>query len=257
MVAVNFESVAPPGDMTDVTTVPCEVCGAPVPYSGRGPKPKFCSDHKSPSSRNQQGATTKAKGSTKKTNKTEASESQWNDFLAMALVAGTYVVARYAVGGNGLLLDPPAGMSAQQLDAHAQDYSMNGAEAAPIAKFMAGRASSSVVNKKVGFIVVHALELEDIGGALWDYGKRIGPVLGSRIRGNTSPLASMAQNVHPIRPTAPVNSTPQPAAQPVQESPARERVVVNESPTGPSNASIVADAIAKQRRLAPPDIGDD
>jgi hypothetical protein len=46
----------PPGPTVDSDDPTCIVCGTPLVYSGRGPKPKYCDDHRKSSNRSSGGA---------------------------------------------------------------------------------------------------------------------------------------------------------------------------------------------------------
>ena len=172
----------------------CVVCGAPITYAGRGPQPKYCEAHKKPSSRKSPAepgeptgtVTTKRPTPTRRpradSNKRKATEEEWDRFLLIVLISFTWLIGRFAAGGQGLLLKPPPGMSDEALAEQADYLSMNAEEAGPIAKMMATRLTPSKFNKKYGKLVVVSLEWEEVGYALWGYGKRVGPALVTRVQ---------------------------------------------------------------------------
>jgi len=235
-ISVSFESVEPPGSFASADdALQCIVCGAPLEYSGRGKRPQYCADHKTPASRNQT-----SEGSTPRKRRSggggakgrKATESEWNRFLSIVLIGGTYLVGRYAAGGHGLMLDPPLGVTTEELDAYAIELAMLPEEAGPIANLMAKRVTPSELNKKVGRYIVSSLEYQEVGAALMDYGKRIGPVLVQRISNKEAPVR-----------------TPRHARKQAQTY--NEGNTQNGAPTGPStpdNRAIVAAAIERNRR---------
>lgn len=203
--AVSFasaEEITPPTFTAETPSggAFCDVCGDPIEWTpGHGRKPKYCTLHKTPASRNRTDAGGAVGGTgkkrTSKTNSKKATEDQWDGFLSMILLAGSYMVGRFAAGGTGLLLQAPIGMTTESLDEYSDMLAMSEDEAEPIAKLIAQRAAPSAFNKKYGYLVVNSLELEAVGAALFSYGKRIGPVLADRIKNSTPQLG----NVRPPR----------------------------------------------------------
>lgn len=162
----------------------CVVCGDPITYAGRGPQPKYCAAHKKVSSRSVKSNPVKRKGATSKgtpKNSTPATAEQWDHLALVALISITWIIGRFAAGGQGLMLKPPPGTSEEVLTAETDFLSMNAEEAGPIAKMIATRITPTNFNKRYGRVVVHALEWEDVGYALWGYGKRIAPPLAERL----------------------------------------------------------------------------
>jgi hypothetical protein len=177
MVENTFESegVTPPTEGGDH----CEMCGIALHYSGKGRHPRFCAEHKP-------GAQSGGDGR-KRSGKRKATESEWNSFLAIFILAASYIPARYAAGGTGIILNCPPGEDLAQFESYTETLSMQPEEAAPIAAYLAKRATPSTLNKKVGWLVVQSLELEQVGEALWQYGKRITPAVTARAAHRTAP----------------------------------------------------------------------
>ena len=168
-------TVQSPQGLQDDTTSPsgdeCQVCGVALPYSGRGRHRKYCDEHKSGNNPKEQRA--KATGG--------ASKAQWSHFNAVVLMAATYLLARFAAGGTGLLLRCPPHIAPEMLDATTEYLSMTDKEAEPIAALIASKVQPTKFNAKHGRKVIALLELEDVGEALWAYGERIGPALAQRM----------------------------------------------------------------------------
>jgi hypothetical protein len=162
------EAVTPPTEGGDH----CERCGVALHYAGKGRHPRFCDEHKP-------GAGSGDGGHTRK-GRRKATENEWNSFLAIFILAASYIPARYAAGGTGLILDCPPGENLEQFESYTEELSMQPQEAAPIAAYLAKRATPSTLNKKVGWLIVQSLELEQVGEALWQYGKRIAPAVAAR-----------------------------------------------------------------------------
>jgi hypothetical protein len=72
-------------------------------------------------------------------------------------------------------------MKEQDLVDSTEYLAMTDEEAGPIARLMASKIQPTAFNKKVGKHIVNALEYEDVGIALWTYGKRVGPPLAARM----------------------------------------------------------------------------
>lgn len=184
-VEVSFTSVEPPGKTENSSGRFCETCNKPLEWTpGRGRPPRFCPEHKQTSTRNNTGATTTPNKEKNKGKKRKASEDDWQKFLTMGLITGTYLVGRFAAGGQGLFLNPPSGMTDDELDDLSMNLSMEGDEAKPIAVLLAKKLTPSELNKRAGYLIVNFLELEEVGAALFGYGRRIAPVLGQRLAKN-------------------------------------------------------------------------
>jgi hypothetical protein len=177
----------------------CEICSKPLTYGGRGRKPRFCDDHKTPAQRNAAGndGTQKPARTRRGKKHRAATETEWNQFLGIALLSLTYVLGRFVAGGTGLLLDRPPTLSDDEFEQSAEFYSMTAEEVRPIAALVAKRATPSALNKRAGWLVVQSLELEEVGAALWEYGKRIGPAFAHRIQ-NKAPTTHVAGYI-PVR----------------------------------------------------------
>jgi hypothetical protein len=151
----------------------CVVCGAAL--TGRATK--YCDAHKTPASR----TIRKPPRSKSSSNKRAATLDEWGDFNLIVLIAVTWLIGRFVAGGQGLFLRPPQGVTEQELTAASDYYSMDAEEAGPIAKLLASRIHPTKLNKRFGHYIVSSLELEDVGYALWGYGKRVGPAFIDRI----------------------------------------------------------------------------
>lgn len=205
----DFEEVSPPeGPSTSASGDYCSVCGTPLVYRGRGKHPTKCAQHKGTASRSTSSGG-KGKG---------ASEKEWDRFSYVVLVACTWLLARYAAGGVGLMLKPPPGVPEADFDAYTDSLAMMDDEAKPLAKLIASRITPTELNKKVGKYIIAAVEYEDVGYALWGYGKRIGPPLVERM----------------ATPRARKQPKPQAAVQPVTR-----KVASTNGTTGPSNREVV------------------
>ena len=170
----DSEGVTPPTESGDH----CEVCGIALHYSGKGRHPRFCTEHKP-------GASSGGDGR-KRGGKRKATEKEWDTFLAIFIMAASYIPARYAAGGTGPILNCPPGLDSGMFETATETLSMQPEEAEPIAAYLAKRATPSALNKKVGWLVVQSLELEQVGEALWQYGKRIAPAVASRAAHRTA-----------------------------------------------------------------------
>jgi hypothetical protein len=168
MVENAFEDVTPPTEGGDH----CEVCGIALHYSGKGRHPRFCTEHKPGAGST---GTSRTRGGRRK-----ATEHEWNTFLAIFIMAASYIPARYAAGGTGPILDCPPGLNPELFEEATETLSMRPEEAAPIAAYLAKRATPSALNKRIGWLVVQSLELEQVGEAMWQYGKRIVPAVAAR-----------------------------------------------------------------------------
>jgi hypothetical protein len=206
------ESITRPSDSVGDAAI-CAQCGTVIPWTpGHGRKPKWCEAHKTPASRGEtsgsRGGGGTGKGRGKGKHNVTATEKQWNDFLGILLLSGTYIVGRYAAGGNGLMLDPPGYVDPELWEGYVEDLAMRSDEAKPIADLLAKRAVPSKLNKRAGWLVVNALELEEVGSALWAYGRRIGPLLSQRIAGNATPMMVQATAHRGFRAPVPPASRP-------------------------------------------------
>jgi len=150
----------------------CSVCGVALVYGGRGKHPTKCDAHKAKGSTGGAGRSRSLGGATL---------AEWSRFNVVALTVVTYLVARFASGGQGLFLKCPASMKEQDLVDSTEYLAMTDEEAGPIARLMASKIQPTGFNKKVGKHIVNALEYEDVGIALWTYGKRVGPPLAARM----------------------------------------------------------------------------
>ena len=150
----------------------CSVCGVALVYGGRGKHPTKCDAHKAKGSTGGGGRNRSLGGATL---------AEWSRFNVVALTVVTYLVARFASGGQGLFLKCPASMKEQDLVDSTEYLAMTDEEAGPIARLMASKIQPTAFNKKVGKHIVNALEYEDVGIALWTYGKRVGPPLAARM----------------------------------------------------------------------------
>jgi len=77
---VTFTDEAP----AESTDLACEVCGAPIAYSGKGRKPKYCDEHKRSSGSSSTGAST-VRRSTKDVESACATMEQMYDLLYFGL----------------------------------------------------------------------------------------------------------------------------------------------------------------------------
>jgi hypothetical protein len=232
----------------------CVVCGTPTyRTSNKGRWPIYCDDHKTAASRNGHSSSGSATaGADKKRRKGKkhgaAKEDDWNKFFIILLLGGTYAVGRFAAGGQGLMLEPPKGVSEEQLTALAEYLAMSEDEVVPIANYLAPMLVPTGFNKKYGYVITQAVELEEIGAALWQYGKRITPALAERIKHNGAQAAQhererqggLAQRLFQER--VQTNGSTGPHQESHQQ--------------GPNVRDIVAANNERQRRSAPPDIED-
>ena len=186
--AMNPEADTMEADIIDEPEYACVVCGSEIFYGGRGPKPKYCEAHKEPAKR----TPAKKTVSSKRVGKRGATEAEWSHFGSVMLIAISWLIARFAAGGQGIMLRPPPGMPLEQLDEASDLMSLTQDEASVLAKFMAVRITPSNFNKKFGQAVVKSLEYEDIGWVLFDYSKRVGPALAARVY-KPKPKAPKAQ----------------------------------------------------------------
>lgn len=182
----TVETVTPP---TQGSQDQCIICGTPLYYGGRGRHPQYCDEHRPTSASNSANSRPRTgnRGKGKAGKHVEASEQQWDDFIRIVTLGGSYILARWIAGGSGLMLDAPPHFNKEIFEDTTEHYAMNADEAAPLAAFFSRRAVGSVLNKKAGFMVVAALDLEEIGEALWTYGRRVGPGISARVQQGKAP----------------------------------------------------------------------
>jgi hypothetical protein len=202
----DVEAVEPPSAVKDTSTYFCQACGVGLGTGKAGEARKWCAQHKPQRSHHKIGgeyhrpsspAASSSEGpSEKKPSGHGASEAQWFRFSVVVLLTASYLLARFAAGGQGLLLRPPAGVADAELAAATEALSMETDEAEPVAKLIAARITPTALNKRFGTHIVTALEYEDAVEALWAYAKRVGPPLVFRLSGATPP---------PPPPPAPIN----------------------------------------------------
>jgi hypothetical protein len=228
----GVESVDRPGESP--TGDYCSVCGKELVYAGRGKHPTKCEDHKAGST-----AGTSTRGN-RSSAKGGASRAEWEDFNTVALISITWLIGRFAAGGQGLFLRPPPTMTDEELTSLSDYLSMDAEEAQPIAKLLAGHIAPTSFNKRFGKHVVKALEYEEVGGALWEYGKRVGPVLQSRLakKPAQSPKIQVAKTTPP----------PTQAPKPTTKAQAQKGSTTNGAQRPLSNAEVVR--AARLRQLA-------
>ena len=225
----------------------CQVCGTPTyRTSDRGRWPSYCPEHKSPGNRNTGGSASRTPGKGKSKERA-ATEGEWNKFYILTLIIGTYLVGRFAAGGSGLFLNPPPGMTKQELDELANDLGMEREEAEPIAKILAQKTTPTKVNKRVGKYVVNVLDYEEVGEALWSYGKRIAPVLAERMSKHPATAVETARTLH-------VTNLPRKYAKGATNGTTPGQVTPVEL-TG--RRAVVADANRRARAQTPVSVGDD
>ena len=173
----------------------CSVCGVALVYGGRGKHPTKCDAHKAKGSTGGGGRNRSLGGATL---------AEWSRFNVVALTVVTYLVARFASGGQGLFLKCPASMKEQDLVDSTEYLAMTDEEAGPIARLMASKIQPTGFNKKVGKHIVNALEYEDVGIALWTYGKRVGPPLAARMAIKKPAQLRPPKQQSPLRTVQPV-----------------------------------------------------
>ena len=174
----------------------CSVCGVALVYGGRGKHPTKCDAHKAKGSTGGGGRSRSLGGATL---------AEWSRFNVVALTVVTYLVARFASGGQGLFLKCPASMKEQDLVDSTEYLAMTDEEAGPIARLMASKIQPTAFNKKVGKHIVNALEYEDVGIALWTYGKRVGPPLAARMAIKKPVQLRPPKQQSPLRTVQPVD----------------------------------------------------